>query len=418
MCPGTFFQRVKPFSIESSSFKLDSLDLNGMQETIATIEWKNAEFVVQYLIAALAIALRIIADFTEAHWEMALTVLKLLKTRRESLPAIRLGHLMLEHNPNESRKMTIIWEIAKCQDQIQNFQDSLSSFQEALKIATQIYGDQEAHRDKATLLQSIGIQLSRLNQLHDATKHHEQSMQMKKQLFAKKLVTAVDLASELNSLGECHRFQANFPQAIACYKEGEAMILNPESRKEKNILGHIYHNLGCCMSTMREFELALFNLERSLMLRTDLHGKEAKSVQITDTLGAIANVFCKKGDHLIALEKKKQVLDMCQSYFGKSAMNSTIGTALSGLGVEYRHVGQNEESLKYLEEALLIRQEMLGKDHLQIAHALFQLSETHLALGNRFQAKKCLEEAHSMANRTEGNPILKQKIEDALKSLH
>ena len=163
--------------------------------------------------------------------------------------------------------------------------------------------------------------------------------------------------------------------------------------------------------------LALSTYDEVLNLSYDIFGKHAQNQDLANTLNNVANVYSHKEDHQTSLEWYQKSLKMGQAFYG-SVKNRDIGMSHHNIGRQLRLLGQNDKALNHLEEALAINQQILGKNHINTANTLLELSNTHLAFNDTKSAKKTIAEAYEIATKAEGTPGLKQGIEKAFKALH
>lgn len=115
----------------------------------------------------------------------------------------------------------------------------------------------------------------------------------------------------------------------------------------------------------------------------------------------LAYCYSLMGDYLRARELGEQALEIRQRLLGDR--HPDIADSLDNLGIYHWELGDNYSALKLGNKALEIRQELLGNKHSHIANSLGNLASYHSSLGDNVRALGLNTEALEMRRELLGN---------------
>lgn len=148
--------------------------------------------------------------------------------------------------------------------------------------------------------------------------------------------------------------------------------------------------LARCLAIEYNFDEAKKKVRQAIKIRLD-QGEDDK-VMLGATYNDNAVILSLEGDHQLAIEVRKQTLEIYMEKLGEHPFTATI---LNSLSSNYCALGKYNDAERCSKEALEIRQELL-KDHRDTAKSLFDLGKTHKMKEEFERARSYLERCEDM----------------------
>lgn len=247
--------------------------------------------------------------------------------------------------------------------------------------------DSSAHSEKAHALVSLGIVCWRLGRYQEAAVHHEQALDLAREIgddteVGRALLglgivywhlgrtaeaigsgqQALDLYREsgdrlgqarvLGNLGNFHSMLGNYPEALDHHQR--ALDLFREVGDPAGMANE-YCNIGSNLEELGRFPEALDHLREGLVYARQAGYRESEAM----ALGNLGIVYRRLGRFAEALDHHQQGLDLIQGIGDRTAE----GYALGYLGTLYECLGQYAEAIDHHHQALRIARE-IGDSHL------------------------------------------------------
>ena len=139
------------------------------------------------------------------------------------------------------------------------------------------------------------------------------------------------------------------------------------------------------------FDKALISYGKSLTMKKELG---ALQNEIAYTHDSIANVYSAQGEHLMALNKHMESLELKKDYHRPVVNTFDIALSFHNIGCEFRHLKKHHEAGKFLREAVSIRKILFrGGIHPEVSRSLWLLGLNYWNLNELEKAKNNLHEA-------------------------
>jgi TonB family protein len=129
-------------------------------------------------------------------------------------------------------------------------------------------------------------------------------------------------------------------------------------------------------------------LDESLVLGERLFGADHPSLGAA--LNELSRLHLRQSNHARARAVLERLLRIARA---KGEEHPEVATALAGLGVAHRSLGDDAAAEQHFRDALRIREKVLAPNHMAIVVAMEQLSETCAERGNRAEALALLRRA-------------------------
>lgn len=252
-----------------------------------------------------------------------------------------------------------------------NYQDAKQSFQHALEIR-QKWLD-EAHPDLAESLQNLACLYQTLGNFEESEQLFQSAIAIDKQ------GTESTLAVDLSNLAEIYRRQGKYEQAESLLRQALVMCEKYVGQEHLDT-AHIFHKRGLLAYQQGKLDEAESFFRQTLVIYEKQLGYEhPNTAQIFNALGELSSSQGKFDEaealFLRALEIKKR-------YFGE--IHSSTAATMNGLALLYLQQGKYifvrreqthsffkkgrfDEAEQLFRQALEIREQVLGKKHLNTA---------------------------------------------------
>ncbi len=173
--------------------------------------------------------------------------------------------LLDEARPPESEtedffklKANLFHDFAAVQDELENREEALKYYRQALEIQDQHFGRQ--HADTAETISNIGAAYDRVGNLEEAVKYFEQALEIRRQLFGD---LHPETATSFNNIGTCYYESKKYAEAIQYLQkavETRQQVLGDEHPDTNDSL----YNLAVCLVNLKKLKDAYERVNRQL----------------------------------------------------------------------------------------------------------------------------------------------------------
>ena len=407
--PNTLFIRAVNKTEEVAKFQMDDINVNAMLKVIDH-EYENVpSYLLMVLDSAAVIAARTLTNTQSPEVDLLREIAEAMTKRGEFANAIFICNSVLQvSNQDLKANMDFNWILGHCHEEQDCFEEALKFYLKAMEYAKG-FSNQD-HIDLANLMKNIGQVKRDLGQLSESQHWLEKSLAA----FKAAKADSIDIAHCLNSLGNCHKDQGKYQQALESYQQVQSVLTDYQDEQAKLIMSWVMNNMGSCHRHMSQYDKAMECLSESLEWKRRLHGVNACSEGIALTISNMAGILLAIGDFEQAKARYDQALVMKRAIFGKDAENSSLASTLHNYGNVSLQMGKFSQAMIYLNQALSMRRKFLGPKHLDVAKTLKVIGLAYLGMGESGKAKRHFEEALAIAKEAEGGERLVAKIQERL----
>jgi tetratricopeptide (TPR) repeat protein len=132
-------------------------------------------------------------------------------------------------------------------------------------------------------------------------------------------------------------------------------IENKKKKKDKNIIGKCYNDIGLCYSKKGNYDLAIEYYYKAKEIFGD------KTEQIPTIYNNTGLAYGNKGEYDKAIEFHRKALKIFQEILGEK--HPSTATSYNNIGTAYNHKGEYDKAIEFYQKALKIKQEILGEKH-------------------------------------------------------
>ncbi|KAL7533737.1 hypothetical protein ACHAXR_005416 [Thalassiosira sp. AJA248-18] len=323
--------------------------------------------------------------------------------------------------------------IGNCEAREGQFENSLRSYGDALKIKKKIFLVEGGHVSIAKTEHCIGLAMLQLGKLDEALGSFEASLKVRRRLLGN---DHLDVAFSLHSLGRIYFHQHRVDNAIDCLEEALNVKISKLSEKHMS-LAETRYLLGSLYIKKDKFAPAIPLLQSALIAYKSSRDCEIIKSDVLDLLG---NAYAQLGDneHAIlsyvhSLKIKKVVVGKdhvacanVQMEIGKLKQKDDIDGALLAfkegdfqlicfvsystflfvIETKFALANPSDETVKRIQKIIY------GKNHLKNADLLIQVGLIQDKLNNNDMALRCFAEALRMRRK-----LLDKKHRDVAEAL-
>ena len=254
--------------------------------------------------------------------------------------------------------------------EIGDYAKAESLIQEALRIRQKILGP---HLDTAWSLNVLGNLYERMGEYAKAEPLFQEALRIRRKVLGSQ---HPDTAQSLNDLGSLYQAMGDYAKAEPLLQEAlriRQKVLGSEhadTAGSLSYLGELYQAIG-------EYPKAESLLQEALRILQKVLGPEHPDTAVGfENLGSLYQAM---GDYAKAEPLLQEALRIRQKVLG-SEHADTAGS-LSYLGELYQAMGDYAKAEPLLQEALRIRQKVLGSEHPGTAASLIDLAHLYWAMG-------------------------------------
>jgi non-specific serine/threonine protein kinase len=230
---------------------------------------------------------------------------------------------------------------------------------------------------RANGLRGAGILARQQGDYVEAKTHHEESLVLFRQLGT---AYNLQIARQLDALGEIEQYYGNYEQAIVLHKE--SLALQRELGDKEGVAASLAH-LGVIARERGRYDEAEELLQQSLLLNRELGDRLRISVDLNN-LGFVATRQCHYERALAYHDEAVQQYRDLNNKLG-------ISESLLNMGDVAKNKGDFRQSLEYYTECLALKRE-LG-DRRGIGRTNVRLATAALLRGDYQQARKMADQS-------------------------
>mmetsp|Transcript_31633 Transcript_31633/g.76491 ORF Transcript_31633/g.76491 Transcript_31633/m.76491 type:complete len:1201 (+) Transcript_31633:180-3782(+) len=201
------------------------------------------------------------------------------------------------------------------------------------------------------------------------------------------------VASAVYNLGICHLKMHSYYKAMQSFEEATRIRHTTQGRNSPFVAASLV-KVGVSLLQLKRLEDALWIFREALSVREATLGTgHPLTAKVKNNIGC---VHVEMHQFELARDLFESTLEAQQSYFLKNPNDGptlfAIATTLQNLGSLHQKQGETEYAIKALNEALQVKEEVLGPDHPAVLGTIDAIAETWLDSGNSTMAMKYYKE--------------------------
>jgi tetratricopeptide (TPR) repeat protein len=255
-------------------------------------------------------------------------------------------------------------------------------------------GDNEL---ESQCLSNLGVILTEQGRFPEAVASIERALELRTVIGDE---SSVLRASLLNNLASTHFLKGDHRSALTAYEASRTLYearLGPAHPKVAATLG----NIGNAYNALGEHERAIDYIRRSREVVIATHGERALDVALTSNNLAVVYHQTGRFDEAAA-----EYLRAIEIWRAADPGHPQLATGLANLAEIRMMQGRRDDALGLAEEALVIIEAALSKDHVLRAVVLTTLGWVALDGDELVTARQRLDEARRVFAGTQGDPLL------------
>ena len=242
------------------------------------------------------------------------------------------------------------------------------------------------HPDLANSLNNLGLAYMRQGKNDLGIGFLEQAFNMRSRTLPQ---DHPDLATSLNNGASVYLQQGLYSKAELLLNKSLIMHTKKHGYNSTNT-AMVLHNLGMLLKLdLKRFQSAAGHLKRALDIRRKILGP--KHPDVAASLGELGHIYVEQGQLNKGLTLHKQALAIRQHQL--APQHPDIGASLRNIGHIYNIQGHYEKASPLLQQSESILQKGYGAQSLDLEAVIWELSTTHLGLGQIDRALVALARA-------------------------
>ncbi|KAL7521701.1 hypothetical protein ACHAWX_006376 [Stephanocyclus meneghinianus] len=247
--------------------------------------------------------------------------------------------------------------------------------------------DDDLVSDIATTFHNIGLLRVSCDEPKKAEKAFKQSLSLRVKKFG---LDDLGVSSTLCALGDVYFHQKRHDDAFRSYKESLRIWKFHRGTDERT--AELYMNIGLVFYSKGPYSKAKMSVTECLRIRREQCGVD--SLPVASALYLLGLISTAIGDHHDALCQLEEALAIRQRLLGnKSPNHLLIFNVHLAIGKVHSLMGDFDKSLKSFSTVLLGRTMRLGKHHESVAEVLHAIGVAYIAANEYSKAVETLEEA-------------------------
>lgn len=255
-----------------------------------------------------------------------------------------------------------------------SFEKALECYDRALIIRAKELGKQSL--DYAATAFNAGQSYHHVKELSKAMKYYKEFLEVAKKHFTK---NHRDVAVVLSGIAEIHQDRGELDEALKLYKEslevGKKALgdSHPEIAMILNRLGNYYY-------VVKDFDAAYDAYKQGLAIECQVFDDSNSIVSLCN----LGEIHRQRKNWDAAIKTFRQVLRIQRKMAGKQVGSAEMAATLQIIGMTYDKKGETQKSLKYLQEALVMKRNFLGDEHIDVTPTMTAIA-TILARSNKLK---------------------------------
>eukprot|EP00058_Branchiostoma_floridae_P003787 XP_002589275.1 hypothetical protein BRAFLDRAFT_102517 [Branchiostoma floridae] len=283
-------------------------------------------------------------------------------------------------------------------------EDAIRSYEEAICMYRQVFGNGVAHPDMSLALTNLGLTYRDLGMHKKAVALYEEALYIEKLMFGEDAknesmgAILIKISGDYFYLGRYRKCLAILDEALQIYQS------SPDGERA---LGNVWTNIGNAHRRLGHYVRALKFYQKAYKQAIRLSEPDKPNLLVAAALKNLGNVSNDLGQHEDALAFHQQALDMTTLVHGEGVSHPDVADSLYNLSYTYDEMEDVGSSLHFGERALSMYDEIFGPDrpHKCKAEILSILGTTYLSQGDTQKAldylHKSLSYLQQMSDREE-----------------
>lgn len=221
-----------------------------------------------------------------------------------------------------------------------------------------------------------------------------------------------EIGDTLLVIGACHQSQANLGAAMSCYEEALDMF-KAHLGEHHDKVAEALHNIGVVHCERSELDAAMGNLKSSFKIRQDNRDTKSFDADMSDTLCWIGKVYREQGHLQKAYKYFATACASKEEIAGKDSLD--VAEILHNIAVIHDDQGEFDVSLEFYTKSLEIKRRRLGEDHEDVCELLTCIGHVYLLMGEDSKAlkvfRRVLEKRTNMKSSTSSKAQTKMLLQ-------
>ena len=307
-----------------------------------------------------------------------------------------------EYISSNSLRIYKLYNEGKAYRSSRDFQRSIKSFRDAIKIAQYI----ESKDHEVKCLRQLSATYWILNELNEFLSLNEEAYNIAQTIRHKK-----EMGKCLNNIGIYHDIYSDYSKALHYYQKALEIAQDMNDKIEESIL---LNNMGIIYKNIGNYDKAIDYLEKSLVIDRQLNNTD----YISKDLNNIGNLYRKKAlisgnkeDYNKALNYYCMGLELAK----KSENKKTEIQVINNIGTIYTDLENCQEALKYFKSGLEEAEHI--NDIESTGMILNNIGIIYYNLDNYEESTKYYQRAINLALQISGSQILWEAYLEQAKAL-
>jgi len=192
-------------------------------------------------------------------------------------------------------------------------------------------------------------------------------------------------AKSLNNLGIIYYSLGKYSESREMYESAIESYRNHFANKDHSEIASILNNLGAVQHAERNYEAAIHSFRASISMYERLYGK-----RYPGKLSPLGNMSMSLREQKRIIESEKiclEAIELSRATYGNN--HRDLATRLSNLALLYsKFMNRYAEALQAYEEAIKIRELILGKMHIDTITSYLNIALAEIRAGNKRKGEK------------------------------
>ena len=247
--------------------------------------------------------------------------------------------------------------------------------------------DDDLVSDIASTFHNIGLLRVQCDEPKKAEKAFKQSLSLRVKKFG---LDDLGVSSTLCALGDVYFCQKQYDDAFRSYKE--SLRIWKFHRGNDIRTAELYYNIGLVFYSKGPYAKAKMSTIECLRIRREICGND--SLMVASSLQLLGLLLIAIGDYDEAFTHLQEALDIRQRILGSISPNHLLILSVHlAIGRVHGLMGEFDKAMKSFSTALMGRTIRLGKHHPLVAEALQIIGDVYIAVNEYSKAAETLEEA-------------------------
>ena len=269
-----------------------------------------------------------------------------------------------------------------------NFDEAIKTLDRTLKIRANYYGQE--HPEVGKTLHDFGSYHLRKGEYDPAIEFFEKALKITESVFGKK---HPDYVESLMNLANAHWEKGEIGQPLKYFQEAENLIKELFKDANHPLTARLWQGYGEIYRRKGDFNKALENAERALIMKKQLYGENHPSY--ADALEVQANIY----EHQDEFQKLEANLSFIKNIRERAygSEHPLYGDTLHQFGNYYSKKGEYTKAIQYFEAARKITQKVFTENYPGYIERTISLASAYGLNGENEPALNTLEEANGLA---------------------